>query len=1441
MKTFGLDLGTNSIGWSLRNSDLLENQIEKYGVTIFNKGIGEGKSGEFSFAAERTKKRAGRRLYQVRKYRLWATLEVLITNGYCPMTLEQLDKWRKYNKETKRQYPHIEEFENWIRMDFNCDGKPDYTSPYQLRDELINLKLDLSLLINRYKIGRAFYHIAQRRGFKSSRKDAQATEYGELKEMKSESKKGSEFEKELLKQFGKILTDFKTIGSALAFIESQGSRVRLDWIQHTFRKQNKEEIAAIFEYQELGTESDFYKSLVEKSNNRFNGAIFYQRPLRSQKGLIGKCTLEPSKARCPISHPEFEEFRALSLLNNVKYKLNGTWQPLGQKLKQEIYHNLFFRKSKPNFHFEDIRTKIEKELNLKLDYKSRTINYSDKTNVSGCPVSAQLQDIFGLDWKKYKKEILTIRASNTKDGEIKEHRITYNLQDIWHVLFSFEDEEIVAEFACDKLNENQENVKKFVIAWRSLPDGYAMLSINAIKKINYFLNLGFIYSEAVLLANMPHILGDIIWEKNKESLMTGLTILIDQNRNEKRNRNIANILISRYKSLPDNQQFAFKNDKYILDKNDKNEILQATIDSIGENSWNTERQEIKDEIISQVTVLYQSFFNNDKREYYILPRVSETIIDYLHQTFPDILEKKLKELYHPSMIDIYPESKRSEDGRMYLGSPKTGAFKNPMAMRTLHEVRKLINYLIRTNQIDEETRIVVETARLLNDANKRWAIEAYQRQREAENNELKHALVELLNNGISVDPESNNDIYKIRLWYEQLDHNNDARKGKGEYAQQKWENNTTDLMLESLAQKTVLEKYRLWKEQQCICMYTGKFISLSSLFDENKVDFEHTIPRSISFDNSLANLSICFAQYNRQIKKNQFPTQLPNYEQEWQGFTAIKPRLKVWEEKVEQLKNNVEFWKGKSRSASDLGYRNDAIRQKHLWQMELDYWQNKLNRFTMTEVTSGFRNSQLVDTQIISKYAFHFLKTVFNKVDVQKGSITADFRKVLGIQSIYEKKSRNKHSHHAIDATVLTMIPLAAKRDELLQLFWEAQELKKLGRKDLADQNMDRVRHILNSLKLPNIEVILFAMEETILINNVTKDQSLTLGKKVVRHRGKIVYLRDKEGKILKNKQGNFFPKIAQGDCIRGQLHLDTFYGKIRMVKRDGNNKLMKDEFGNWIFQDKNEGFKYVLRKSDFKNIKLDQIVSIELQQAIKRQLDGRSLEEALKEGIFMLDKNGNRVGNKIRHIRCFADDVTNPISVKKQTYLSKHDYKNEYYSKNGENILYGLYWDGISKTRGYECRSLMNLANFVKTDASSSLEQFFEPTKELGRGKNKSMMPLYAVLKLGMKVLFYKDKKDELLELSQPEILKRLYKMNRIFDPNDGRLQFQFHMEARDDRALLEAYPENEFGKRGKNGFSEFDYENSLPRLLLSLGKFDFLIENKDFEIKPDGKIIFQ
>lgn len=87
-----------------------------------------------------------------------------------------------------------------------------------------------------------------------------------------------------------------------------------------------------------------------------------------------------------------------------------------------------------------------------------------------------------------------------------------------------------------------------------------------------------------------------------------------------------------------------------------------------------------------------------------------------------------------------------------------------------------------------------------------------------------------------------------------------------------------------------MAKYRLWLEQGMQCIYTGKIISVSELFDENKTDFEHTIPRSKSFDSSLANLTVCDAYYNRHIKKNCIPTELPNYEE-------IEHRLQPWKRK----------------------------------------------------------------------------------------------------------------------------------------------------------------------------------------------------------------------------------------------------------------------------------------------------------------------------------------------------------------------------------------------------------------------------------------------------------------------------------------------------------------------------------------------------------------
>ena len=62
-KILGLDLGTNSIGWAIRNTDLQDNQIEDYGVITFDKGVASEKGIEFPKVKKRTESRSKRRSY----------------------------------------------------------------------------------------------------------------------------------------------------------------------------------------------------------------------------------------------------------------------------------------------------------------------------------------------------------------------------------------------------------------------------------------------------------------------------------------------------------------------------------------------------------------------------------------------------------------------------------------------------------------------------------------------------------------------------------------------------------------------------------------------------------------------------------------------------------------------------------------------------------------------------------------------------------------------------------------------------------------------------------------------------------------------------------------------------------------------------------------------------------------------------------------------------------------------------------------------------------------------------------------------------------------------------------------------------------------------------------------------------------------------------------
>ena len=60
MKTLGLDIGTNSIGWGIVDENA--EKIEKCGVYIFPEGVKIEKGVESSKASERTGFRSARRL-----------------------------------------------------------------------------------------------------------------------------------------------------------------------------------------------------------------------------------------------------------------------------------------------------------------------------------------------------------------------------------------------------------------------------------------------------------------------------------------------------------------------------------------------------------------------------------------------------------------------------------------------------------------------------------------------------------------------------------------------------------------------------------------------------------------------------------------------------------------------------------------------------------------------------------------------------------------------------------------------------------------------------------------------------------------------------------------------------------------------------------------------------------------------------------------------------------------------------------------------------------------------------------------------------------------------------------------------------------------------------------------------------------------------------------
>lgn len=456
-KILGLDLGTNSIGWALVDSRL--NRILGVGSRIFPMGVenlGDG-DGEISKNASRTGARGVRRQFFRRKLRKKILLKALAENQMCPMVINDFEDWKK-----TKEFPS-EKLANWFAL-----------NPYELRQKALNEKLSLE------EIGRIFYHLIQRRGFLSNSRKGGSDDGAIFKGNPKEGKIG-------ITETQQNIQD-KTLGSYLFEIYPKENRPFQNGLErirnrYTTRKMYVDEFELIWNKQ-----SQFHAQLTEELKTLFggrkldgykeDGILFHQRPLRSQKHLVGNCSFEPNKTKCPISAIPFEQFRVWQWVNTVEY--NG--KKISQEEKEKIVEFLYANE-KPEF--KKIRKAIGKE---SAEFK---FNYKDDDKIVGTHTISNLSNkkYFGKKWFEFTEK---------------------EQEDIWHVLYFFDSKSNLKEYAIKNWNFTEEQAES--IAKFNLKDGYSSLSRKAISNILPFLKLGFTYDVAVVLGGITNVFGSE-WEK----------------------------------------------------------------------------------------------------------------------------------------------------------------------------------------------------------------------------------------------------------------------------------------------------------------------------------------------------------------------------------------------------------------------------------------------------------------------------------------------------------------------------------------------------------------------------------------------------------------------------------------------------------------------------------------------------------------------------------------------------------------------------------------------------------------------------------------------------------------------------------------------------------------------------------------------------------------
>ncbi|RKY25027.1 MAG: type II CRISPR RNA-guided endonuclease Cas9, partial [Planctomycetota bacterium] len=437
------------------------------GTRVFDAGV-EGdieKGREKSRAVQRREARLARRGTDRRARRMHLVYSILERAGLLP-SLDPPSNSSEGNsrgiREQESQLRHEtlvtldrELAEKW-REKLRSEGADkdklrqiNHTIPYILRARALDEKLEP------YEVGRAIYHLAQRRGFLSNRKSPLKKDE-DLGKVKGDINKLQEKIEE---------TGSRTLGEYFSKLDPEEERIRQRW---TGRKMYEEEFGKIWAVQQkhhpnILTE-DLKKQLI---GSKRHPAIFYQRPLKSQKHLIGKCELEKDRRRAPMAILDFQRFRMIQMLNDTRVitpmgELREMTAEEREKLLAEldIKGDLTFAKAK-------------KVLGLSREHHFNWEGGIEK-RIIGNRTAAKLVEIFGIErWKGFSEE--------------ERNRI---IEDV----LSIQKEDTLFRRGINAWGLDEESAKKF--SELQLKPDYARFSRRALKKLLPLMQQGIPYKTA---------------------------------------------------------------------------------------------------------------------------------------------------------------------------------------------------------------------------------------------------------------------------------------------------------------------------------------------------------------------------------------------------------------------------------------------------------------------------------------------------------------------------------------------------------------------------------------------------------------------------------------------------------------------------------------------------------------------------------------------------------------------------------------------------------------------------------------------------------------------------------------------------------------------------------------------------------------------------------